>query len=218
MLDVHFVLLGAAVATVGTGFYLRDTLRGVTQPNRVTWLLWSAAPLLAFAVEVREGVGLRSLMTFVVGFSPLLVFLASFHNRASYWRIGWLDYLCGVVSVAGLAVWLATRHGTVAIIASIAADALAAAPTLLKSWKEPDTETAAVYFGSTANAVITLLTIHTWTTAVDAFPLYIAFISTVEIVLVAGRLGPRLVSARPGARSPSRTRPGCDPRCPRPGA
>jgi len=166
MLDVHFVLLGAVVASVGTAFYLRDTLRGVTQPNRVTWLLWSAAPLLAFAVEVREGVGLRSLMTFVVGFSPLLIFLASFHNRASYWRIGWLDYLCGVVSVAGLGVWLATRHGTVAI--------------------------AAVYFGSTANAAITLLTIRTWTTAVDAFPLYIAFISTVEIALVAGRLGPRL--------------------------
>jgi len=192
MLDVHFVLLGAVIAGVGTALYLRDTLKGVTQPNRVTWLLWSAAPLLAFAVEVREGVGLRSLMTFVVGFSPLLIFLASFYNRASFWRIGWLDYLCGAVSVAGLGVWLATRHGTVAIVASIVADALAAAPTLLKSWKQPESETAAVYYGSTANAVITLLTIRTWTTAVDAFPIYIAFISTVEIALVAGRIGPRL--------------------------
>ncbi|MHB1444388.1 MAG: hypothetical protein ACYCTI_07650 [Acidimicrobiales bacterium] len=192
MLDVHFVLLGAAVASVGTGFYLWDTLRGATQPNRVTWLLWSAAPLVAFAVEVHDGVGLRSLMTFVVGFSPLLIFLASFYNQASYWRIGWLDYVCGALSVAGLGVWLITRHGTVAIAASIAADALAAAPTLLKSWKEPETETAAVYFGSTANAAITLLTIRTWTTAVDAFPIYIAFISAVEIALVAGRLGARL--------------------------
>jgi len=192
MLDVHFVFLGAAIASVGAGFYLRDTLRGVTQPNRVTWLLWSAAPFLAFAVEIHEGVGLRSLMTFVVGFTPLLIFLASFCNRASFWRIGWLDYLCGLVSVAGLGVWLATRHGTVAIVASIAADGLAAAPTLFKSWMQPETETAAVYLGSTANAVITLLTIRTWTTAVDAFPIYIAFISTVETVLVAGRLGPRL--------------------------
>jgi len=56
VLDVHFVILGAAIGSAGAALYLRDTLRGVTQPNRVTWLLWAAAPLLAFAVEVQAGV------------------------------------------------------------------------------------------------------------------------------------------------------------------
>ena len=130
MLDVHFVILGAVIGMAGTAKYLWDTLRGVTQPNRVSWLLWATAPLLAFAVELHEGVGLQALMTFTVGFGPLLVLVASFRSPGAAWRIGPLDYLCGCLSVAGLGLWIATRHGTVAIVASIAADALAAVPTL----------------------------------------------------------------------------------------
>ena len=198
MLDRHFVILGAVMGAVGIAFYLRDTLRGVTRPNRVTWLMWSIAPLLAFAVEIREGVGLQSLLTFTVGFLPLLVFVASFHNRQGYWRIGALDYLCGAVSALGLAIWLATRHGTVAIAASIASDALAALPTLLKSWKEPESESVSAYGSSAVNAAITLLTIRTWTTAYLAFPAYICGISSLETLLIGGRLGPRL-RRRPSA-------------------
>ena len=59
MLNVHFVFLGAAIGTVGQALYVVDTIRGRTQPNRVTWLLWAVNPLLAFAVEIDDGVGLR---------------------------------------------------------------------------------------------------------------------------------------------------------------
>ncbi len=196
MLDVHWVILGAALSMAGGAAYVRDTLRGTTHPNRVTWLLWAAAPLLAFAVEVDEGVGLRSLMTFVVGFGPVLVLAASFVNRQAVWRITRLDWVCGALSVAGTALWLGTRVGVVAIAASIAADALAAVPTLVKSWRAPHTETVSVYVGSLANAVITLLTVTRWTAAESAFPLYIGVITAVEVVLVGGRPGPRLAARR----------------------
>ncbi len=201
MLDVHFVILGAAIGSVGAVLYLRDTLRGVTQPNRVTWLMWAIAPLLAFAAEVHAGVGLRSLMTFVVGFGPLLIFLASFRNPAAAWELRRLDYVCGACSAAGLVIWLVTGHGTVAIAASIAADALAALPTLQKSWRAPETETAAAYLAASLNAGITLLTVSTVTTAVVAFPIYILVVATLEFVLIAGRLGPRLRQRYPRRRA-----------------
>ncbi len=59
---------------------MRDTVRGHSQPNRVTWLLWGLAPMLAFAAELKAHVGLSALMTFSVGFNPLLVLAASFVN------------------------------------------------------------------------------------------------------------------------------------------
>ena len=191
MINVHFVILGAACSLVGQAFYVRDTVRGTTSPNRVTWLLWGVAPMLAFAVEVQQGVGLRSLMAFSVGFGPLVVVVASFLNPRAVWRIGRLDWACGALSVAGTVTWLATRQGMVAIVAAIAADALAGVPTLIKSWRAPETESSGAYVGSLANAVLTLLTVTTVTTAVVAFPLYIAIITSVEVALVAGRLGPR---------------------------
>jgi len=196
MINVHFVYLGAALGTVGSLVYVRDTLRGTTQPNRVTWLLWAFAPLLAFAVELHSGVGLRTLTTFVIGFMPLLVFIASFHNAAAVWRIRRVDYLCGAMSLAGTAAWLATRNGVVAIIAAIAADFLAGIPTMVKSWSHPETETVMSYVGAVLNSGILLLTIHHWTTEVAAFPLFIFTIASVQVVVVGFTLGPRLRRAR----------------------
>lgn len=192
MLNVHFVILGAACGLLGSAFYIRDTLRGLTHPNRVTWLLWGAVPMLAFAIEEQSGVGLRSLMTFAVGFGPLLVFAASFVNRHSVWKISRLDYVCGALSIAGTVIWLLTREGLVGIAAAIVADALAGIPTLVKSWKAPETESANAYWGALTNATITLLTVTRVTADVVAFPLYIVVVAGTELLLVAGHLGPRV--------------------------
>jgi hypothetical protein len=201
VLNVNFVFLGAAIGTVGQALYVVDTIRGRNQPNRVTWLLWAIAPLLAFAVEINDGVGKRALLTFTVGFGPLVVFAASFVNRNSVWKLGPLDYTCGALSVGGTIGWIVTRQGLVALAAAVAADALAAVPTLIKSWRHPDSESASVYIGSFLNAVITLLTVRHISAPVVTFPLYIAVIALVETALVAGRLGPRARRDRPVTRT-----------------
>jgi hypothetical protein len=196
VINVNFVYLGSALGALGTSFYVRDTLRGTTQPNRVTWLLWAVAPLLAAAVEFSEGVGLRALTTFMVGFMPLLVLAASFYNPAAVWKIGPLDYVCGALSVAGTVAWLVTRSGVIAIVAAIAADALAGLPTLLKSWTNPETETVWSYVGAVTSAAILLLTVDRWTTNVVAFPLLIVCIASIQVVFIGARPGPRLAAAR----------------------
>jgi hypothetical protein len=199
MLDVHFVIVGALIGGVGQALYVRDTILGHTQPNRVTWLLWTVAPLIAFAAELNAGVGLRALLPFTAGFGPLVIFTATFIRRAdatrpAVWRISRLDAVCGALSVLGVIGWIATQQGLVAIASSIAADALAWVPTIVKSWGEPESESASVFVGGLANSTITLLTVDRLTAAVVAFPVYTLAVAITQLVLVAGRLGPRLVA------------------------
>src|SRR6202044_885845 len=111
VINENWIYLGTAIGAAGAAVYLRDTLRGTTQPNRGTWLLWAVAPLLASAVELNEGAGLRALPTFMVGFMPLLIFVASFHNSASVWKVRRIDYACGSVSVAYPVVGNTNRAG-----------------------------------------------------------------------------------------------------------
>ena len=191
MINVNWIYLGTAIGALGTCVYLRDTLRGTTKPNRVTWLLWAVAPLLAAAVELDEGVGLRALPTFMVGFMPLLVFAASFHNRDAMWRIRRIDYACGAMSVVGTVVWLVTRNGVLAISAAILADFLAGVPTIMKSWTHPETETVYSYIGAVISMGIVLLTIEHWTFDVAAFPIFIVCMGSVEVFLVGFEPGPR---------------------------
>ncbi|MFI5040847.1 MAG: hypothetical protein ACHQNA_03185 [Acidimicrobiales bacterium] len=199
MLDVHFVIVGALIGGAGQALYVRDTILGHTRPNRVTWLLWTVAPLIAFAAELNAGVGLRALLPFTAGFGPLVIFTATFIRRAdstrpAVWRISRLDAVCGALSVLGVIGWIATQQGLVAIASSIAADALAWVPTIVKSWSEPESESASVFVGGLANSTITLLTVDRLTAAVVAFPVYTLAVAITQLVLVAGRLGPRLVA------------------------
>ena len=196
MISENWIYLGTAIGALGTAVYLRDTLRGTTKPNRVTWLLWAFAPLLAAVVEFDQGVGLRALPTFMIGFMPLLVFAASFVNPASVWKVRRFDYACGAISLIGTLVWLITLNGVLAISAAIAADFMAGLPTVQKSWTHPETETVHSYAGAAISMAVVLLTIDHWTFDVAAFPIFIVCMASIMVVLIAFEPGPRLRRAR----------------------
>lgn len=47
MLPPIFVIVGSVIGSIGALWYLIDTIRGNVKPNRVSFLLWSIAPLIA---------------------------------------------------------------------------------------------------------------------------------------------------------------------------
>lgn len=196
MIDEKFVLIGALFNIIGSGTYVYNTLRGRTKPNRVTWFLWALAPLIAFGAQWAEGVTWASLMTFMVGFGPLLILLSSFVNRKSYWEIGRLDIICGIISLAALALWIITGDGIVAIVFSIFADLIAAIPTLIKAFKEPETEHPSVFRNGAISAAITLLVIDEWTFVNYSFALYILLICVVLYALIRFEVGKKYLAKR----------------------
>jgi hypothetical protein len=192
MINQNFVIIGAIIAAAGSLSYLIDTLKGRVKPNRVSFLLWSLAPLIAFFAEIKQGVGIQALMTFIVGFLPLTIFIASFVNKKAVWNLTGFDLICGTLSIIGLVFWYITKSGNIAIIFSILADALAAIPTVVKSFNYPETESAWPYFASTISAILTLLTVKVWNLANIGFPLYIVLITLVIFSLVQFKLGKQI--------------------------
>lgn len=192
MLHPNFVIIGTLIGAVGSFAYLIDTVKGKVKPNRVSFLLWSIAPFIAFAAQIKQGVGLESLMTFSTGFLPLTVFIASFVNKKAEWKLTKFDLICGALSIIGLILWLVTKVGNVAIFFSIVADGLAAVPTLVKAYKYPDTEMAWPWLATVFGVVLTLLTLNEWTFANSAFIVYIFIVNTIIFSLVQFRIGEKL--------------------------
>jgi len=83
----YLVFVGAIVGLIGIVSYIKETIQGKTKPNKITWLLWSIAPLIATFAALSDGVKLSVLPVFMSGFGPLLVLLASFVNKKSYWKL-----------------------------------------------------------------------------------------------------------------------------------
>lgn len=192
MLHPNFIIVGTLIGAIGSVAYLINTVKGRVKPNRVSFLLWSIAPLIAFAAQIKQGVGLESLMTFSTGFLPFTILIASFVNKKAEWKLTRFDLVCGALSVVGLILWLITQVGNLAIFFSIVADGLAAIPTLVKAYKYPDTEVAWPWLATAFGVVLTLLTINGWTFANSSFILYILIVNIFIFSFVQFRIGEKL--------------------------
>ena len=190
MIDERFTILGSIAVAMGGLSYLMDTLKGKVKPNKVSFLMWSIAPLIAFTAQLKEGVGFfLALITFVAGFEPLMIFIASFFNKSAEWKINRFDLMCGGVSILGLIIWQITKTGYIAIIFSILADGMASLPTIVKSFKHPETESAWPYFTTVISAVITLLAVKDYSIATIGFTVYLLAVCLVISSLVQFKIG-----------------------------
>lgn len=196
MINQNFVIVGVLINFIGALSYISDTLRGKVKPNRVSWGLWALASFIAFTAEVQQGVGIQSLMTFMVGFTPFLIFISSFFNKKAYWKITPFDLWCGVFSLIGLLLWYLTKVGNLAIIFSIFADFTAGIPTLRKAFKFPETENYIEFSSSFISAILTILTLRVWNFEYIGFPLYIFLFDLTMIILIKFKLGEKFLSAK----------------------
>lgn len=187
MLDPRFVFLGAVIGLVGSVRYAVATVRGRTEPNRVTWFLWAAAPLIGFFAQLDSDIGLPSVLTLSAGLGPLTVLLASFINRRSTARVSVFDLACGTVSGIAIVVWLALGEAPLAVLFAVGADAVGAVPTVRKAWRNPDSENAVFYVLVGVNASITLLTLVHWRPETWAFAAYMLTLSLTMTTIIGLR-------------------------------
>ena len=173
----YIVILGALAQMIGIFSYIKDVVKGNAKPNKVTWLLWSIAPLIATFAAVSSGVRWAVLPVFMAGFAPLLVFIVSLFSEKSYWKIENFDYICGACSILALVLWAITRQPLVAIIFAILSDFFAGIITVKKAWIYPETETQAPYSTGAFNALTSFFAIPVWTLSQFLFPTYLVFMN-----------------------------------------
>lgn len=188
MLNSNFVYIGVILIFLTEIDYIIDTVKGKIKPNRVTWFLWTLIPLMAFFAEIYQGVGIESLLTFIFGFNSLLIFISTFLNKNSYWKLGRIDFICGLLSLLGLILWLITKTGNIAILFSILADFIAGFPTIIKSYVDPESEKSLLFWGEVIGSILTLLTIKIWTIAEFAYPLYIMLIDLTIAIFITFKI------------------------------
>lgn len=173
MLPSYFAIIGAVIASLGGVYYLYETLIGKTKPNRVSWLLWGLLPLITFAAQRMQGVEELSWASLVAGVTPLLVVGASYFNKKAYWKTQPLDYVLMCIAFVGVVLWAFTKDANIAILCTIFADLAAGLPTIIKSWRFPDTESWRAYAISAVGFLLCILSIHSFDFQTSAFVIYL---------------------------------------------
>lgn len=179
------VVLSAFMSVVGAAAYMRDTLAGKTKPNRVSWGMWAVAPLIGTAAALYAHADMwATIRIFLAGFLPLLVFLASFVNSQSYWKLTKFDFLCGLCAALALVGWGVADAPRFAILLAAMGDGFASLPTIRKAWQYPETETGITYVASFASVLMVIPSIPQWNIENSAFQIYLLAANAALLVAV----------------------------------
>ena len=178
---VHMlVLLSILISVCGSIPYIRNTISGKSKPNRVTWGMWALAAMTSAGAAIGAHADpWTTSRVFMAGFMPFIIFLVSFVNTKSYWKLTPFDFVCGIFSLGALIAWLIVDSNKVAVLLALAGDAIATLPTIIKAWKHPETETGTLYIASIISAALILPAIPVWNVVNSAFQIYLLIITSI---------------------------------------
>ncbi|MBP9748345.1 MAG: hypothetical protein KBD17_01855 [Candidatus Pacebacteria bacterium] len=184
MLPENIIYLCLVFTLFGSYHYIRDVINGSTRPNMVTWFFWALAPIIGTFFQIKSGAGWSVLPVFLAGFVPLIIFIVALFSGHPLWKITKFDIFCGLFALIALVLWIVTKRADIALIFAILSDLFAAIPTLIKSWKFPETETAVGYVPGILNNTLGLLIIKNWSFSIYSFGIYFIILNTTLILFI----------------------------------
>ena len=172
MLSPNVIYFAVSLNLIGHILYVRSIIKGYTKPNLVSWFIWLLAPFLGVFFQLRAGAGLSVLPIFMAGFGSLLVMFVAILTKNGFWQINTFDIYCGLLSLLALIFYVLTHNLGISILFAILSDGLAAVPTVVKSWKFPETEMWAPYLLPIFSNIVGLLIIKDWIFSIYSFGIY----------------------------------------------
>ena len=182
----HWLVIASIIISIGgASAYIRDTVKGITKPNRVSWSMWALAPLVGASTAISAQADFwATARIFLAGLLPLIIFLASFANSKSYCKLTPFDIACGAFSFLALLAWLGVNSPITAILLAATGDGLASLPTIKKAWLYPETETKITYIASFVSLILIIPSIPVWNIENAAFQTYLLIANALLLIAV----------------------------------
>lgn len=181
MLPEKIIFVGVLINLLLSLWYVKNIVYGNTKPNLVSWFVWMLAPFIGTFLALKAGAGFSVTGIFMAGFGPLIVIIVSLFKKNAFWKIETFDLICGFFSLMALMLYLFTYNLSISILFAILSDGLAAIPTIIKSWKFPETENSSTYFGGIVNNTLSLLIIKNWIFSIYSFNIYFIVVNIIII-------------------------------------
>jgi hypothetical protein len=166
----------AAVAYVP---YVRDIFKGDAKPERVSWFIWVVLACIAFFSQLAEGAHSSLWFTGLDSVGAVVIFLLALrYGAGGFTRRDKIGLLTAGI---GLLLWYVTRHAAIALLLTIIVDASGAWLTVAKTYKNPRTETYAMWAMVALAGVLAMISVGGMNPALLVYPFYI-FLANIAVV------------------------------------
>ncbi len=131
------------LSILGYGIYVKDIFARKTKPHTFTFLIWSIASSITWALQVYGGAGSGANITLAVSLICIFIFFLSLKYGDK--DITYIDVLFLIISFVALFLWLVVNQPVWSIILLVSSDVFGFAPTIRKSWNKPKEESVFVW-------------------------------------------------------------------------
>lgn len=162
--------------------YVRSILKGNTKPQRITWLIWTVLVFIAFFSQLAKGATWSLLLTVGDAITIVIVFIFSIKYGVGGFRK--IDILSLIGAGISLLLWYLTNEPAVALFLIILIDIIGSNLTILKVWKNPETENWVGWAMCGVGGLFGILSVGSFNLILLAYPVYICLANSVIAIIV----------------------------------
>jgi hypothetical protein len=176
------VLLSSILVFSSYLIYEWAMVKGRTKPHRTTRLVILIITALSASSLFAQGDRVVSVFMAICAIQSLVLFVMSFKWGMGGWAK--IDILCMVIALAGIVLWRVTNNPVLALYAAVVADGAGMAPTLIKTYRLPDTEYYLSYIFDLAAIVLTTIAISNGGFNEYLYPVYLLAANGLMLVFI----------------------------------
>jgi hypothetical protein len=162
-MKMTIAIVSAVLAIAGNVPYLMDIIKKKVKPHPYTWLVWSIVSCIVFFGQLKSGAGIAVISTGVAEIFTIIIFIFSlkygFKNKRK------IDTYCLIIALVSIVPWLLTKDPTISVVIAVAIDLVAFAPTIRKTWTDPQTEAPKLYGMNVLRHILLLCSLATYNVA-----------------------------------------------------
>ena len=152
--------------------YILDTIARRTEPQRASWLIWAVLGSIAFMSQVFEGATSSLWFAGVQVASTIIILVLSIWVGTGKF-LGKSDYMILVAASIGLLLWYFTDNAAYALAITISISLLGGMATIVKAYRDPESETLITWVVSLVASVCAILSVGVVDPTLLAYPLYL---------------------------------------------
>ena len=191
-----FGLLSGVLSVYAFIPYIVDTARNRTHPQRASWLIWSVLGSIAFFSQLYEGAGASLWFAAVQVSGTILVFILSIRcGSGTYLKRS--DFAILLIALIGLILWHLTENAAYALAITISISLMGGSVTIIKAFKEPESETMSTWVISLIASVCALVSVGKLDFILLAYPAYLFVLySAIVLAMLLGKLIKREIASQ----------------------
>jgi hypothetical protein len=183
-----FGILSAIFILIGIFPYLRDVHNKRVNPHILTWIGWAFVTALGAFAMLASGSEWIVVILFANSFLCVFIAIYSIVEKVGIWSTTNWDYMFFGLGIVGLILWQTFGMPILALICSILADFSFGLPTMIKTLKNPRTETYFIWLTASIADFFSLLSAKSFTFSELAFSTYLFMFETIMLLIILNGL------------------------------